>query len=39
MRAFDEVLADARNLRARLDGQTLGEAVRANAARDEVVRV
>jgi hypothetical protein len=39
MRALDEVLAEARSLRARIGGQTLGEAVRANAARDEVVRV
>jgi hypothetical protein len=35
MRALDDVLVEARSLRARMGGQTLGEAVRANAARDE----
>lgn len=35
MRSLDEVLAEARNLRARIGGQTLGEAVSANAVKDE----
>jgi hypothetical protein len=35
MRALDEVLAESRSLRARIDGPTLGEAVSANAARNQ----
>jgi hypothetical protein len=38
MRSLDEVLAEARSLRARIDGQMLAEGVSVNAARD-VVRV